>query len=118
MTFQAVPSFEAEYARVTVIGAPTIGQLISLTEVIGVDSRTWAQPLLLLDLRQVAPVFSFTEQFRLGEAGARHLGHLRKLASVVPPERITHVSEKAANHGGARVRVFTDEGEAVAWLLA
>ena len=116
MTLKVVSSIETGFTRVTVAGAPTIGQLISLTEVLGADSRAWPQPMLLLDLRQVEPVFSFTEQFRLGEAGARNLGHLRKLASVVPPERITHVSEKAANHGGAHVRVFTDEGEAIAWL--
>ena len=115
-TFQVLPSYDAEYARITVVGAPTIGQLISLTELLAVDSRSWAQPLLLLDLRQVETRFAFTDQFRLGEAGARNLGHLRKLASVVPPDRITHVSEKAANHGGANVRVFTDEAEAVAWL--
>ena len=62
MTFRAVPSIEAEYTRVTVVGAPTTGQLISLTEVLGVDSRSWPQPMLL--------------------------------------------------------RVFTDEDEAIAWLLA
>jgi hypothetical protein len=41
-----------------------------------------------------------------------------KIASLVPPERVTRMSEKAARRSGTNVRVFDDEGAAVAWLQA
>jgi len=37
---------------------------------------------------------------------------------VVPADRITRASEKTAQHSGLNLVVFTDEGAAIAWLLA
>jgi hypothetical protein len=106
------------YLRAQVNGSPDLQEFLSLLHQVGVDSAAGAKELVLLDLQAVGKVYSFTEQFALGQEVARSMGHLRKLASVVPPHRLTRVSEKAANHSGANVRVFSSEAEAMQWLLA
>jgi hypothetical protein len=83
-----------------------------------VDSGEWEPEVLLLDMRQVETVFTREQQFRLGQEAALSLAHLRKVATLVPAERITRVSEKAARRNGTNVRVFGDEQAALAWLRA
>jgi hypothetical protein len=41
---------------------------------------------------------------------------LAQIASLVPPERVTRMSEKAAQRSGTNVRVFDDERAATEWL--
>ena len=62
--------------------------------------------------------FTQPEQFRIGVEAAASMSHLDRIASLVPPERITRVSEKAARRNGVNVRVFGDERAALAWLTA
>lgn len=106
------------FARVNVTGHPTIGQLLSLIHLLGVESETWEADRVLVDLRGVDTPFSRHEQFRIGEEAAASLSHMEKIASLVPAERVTRVSEKAARRNGANVSVFDDEAEALAWLAA
>lgn len=106
------------YLRVQINGSPSLDEFLGLLRQIGQDSAAGSKKLVLLDLQAVGRVYSFTEQFALGVEVARSMSHLQKLASVVPPDRITKVSEKAAIHSGANVRVFTSEAEAMQWLLA
>lgn len=108
----------ADYLRAQINGAPTMDEFLSALQKIGADSAAGGHSRVLLDLQSVTRVYSFTEQFSLGQEVARSMSHLKKLASVVPPERITRVSEKSANQSGANVRVFTSEAEAMQWLLA
>jgi hypothetical protein len=107
---------EEGYTRITLQGSPSLGQFLSLVDLLSIDSHAWPVNKLLVDLRRVDSLTSFTDQFSIGEKAARVLGHLH-IASVVQPQRVTRVSEKAANRGGAHVQVFTAEEEAVAWLL-
>ena len=104
------------FIRVTVTGQPSLGQLLSLIHLLGVESETWKVDRVLVDLRDVATPFGKQEQFRIGEEAAASLSHMEKIASVVPPERVTRVSEKAARRNGANVSVFDDEQAAIAWL--
>jgi hypothetical protein len=106
---------ENALARATVAGRPSLGQFMSLIDVMGSDSHEWKHNRLLVDLTGVQTLTNFTDQFAIGEKAARVLGHLH-VASVVLAHRITRVSEKAANRGGAHVQVFTTEAEAIAWL--
>jgi hypothetical protein len=106
----------AHFMRVAVTGHPTIGQLLSLIHLLGVESETWAADRALVDLRGVDTEFSRHEQFRIGEEAAASLSHMERIASLVRPERITRVSEKAARRNGANVSVFDDEAAALAWL--
>jgi hypothetical protein len=107
---------QGDHVAVRVAGSPTLGEFLGVLRQLGADSAAWPQKLVLIDLRAVLPRYSFTEQFTIGEEVGRALQHLQRFASVVPPDRITHVSEKAARHRGVDVRVFIDEGQAVAWL--
>ena len=104
------------YALVRVAGSPTISQILALIESVGVESQAWPQGAVLVDLREVTSLASFTEQYRLGEVAVWAFAHLSKLASLVPPERITRTSENVARQEGLNLRVFTSEAEAIGWL--
>lgn len=108
----------ARYIRVTITGTPSLEELLSMIHLLGVESETWRDDRVLVDLRGVATPFSRPEQVRLGEEAAASLSHMEKIASLVPPERVTRVSERTAQRTGTNVRVFDDERDADAWLRA
>lgn len=116
MDFDIAIDTEARWVQVTITGHPSFGQLLSLVHLVGVESETWEQDRVLVDLRAVQTPFSREEQFRIGEEAAASLSHMSKIASVVPPERVTRVSERAARRSGANVCVFDDEQAAQEWL--
>jgi hypothetical protein len=118
MDFDVVIDKKARYVRVAVTGSPSIGQLLSLIHLLGVESETWTQSAALVDMRGIDTKFTEREQFRIGEEAACSLNHLDKIASVVPRERITRISQKAARRNGTNVFVFDREEEAVAWVTA
>jgi hypothetical protein len=99
-------------------GSPSLGQFLSFVELLAVESIGWPHGRLLADLRGVSTLQSFTEQFTIGEEAARKLRHLRRIASVVPAERITRNSERPARQKGLDLKVFDDESAALDWLLA
>lgn len=114
-------SFHAEhrdgYSVVRIRGEPSLGQFLSLIQLLGVETAAWRARRVLFDLRGVRSLTSFTDHYAIGEEVARQLKHLHRLASVVDPDMITRASEKTARRSGINLTVFTDEGEAVAWLL-
>jgi hypothetical protein len=116
MSFDLAIGRTAQYIRVTITGRPSLGQLLSLIHLLGVESETWQDDKVLVDLRGVLTPFDRAEQFRIGEEAAASLSHMERIASVVLPERVTRVSEKAARRNGTNVRVFDEEQQAVAWL--
>ena len=118
MNFDVVINPKARFVRVALSGNPSIGQMLSMIHLLGVESETWEQTATLVDLRGVETEFSQLEQFRIGEEAASSLSHMDKIASVVPRARITRISERAARRNGTDLCVFGDEGEAVAWLLS
>jgi hypothetical protein len=104
------------YTRVAITGSPGIDELVALIHVLGVDSSNWKHDAMLVDLRKVSTPFSEAEQRTIGMEAAASLAHLRKIASVVPRDRVTRISEKAARRDGTKVTVFDDEKEALDWL--
>jgi hypothetical protein len=118
MDFDVAIDSAAHYIRVTITGGPALGQMLSLIHLLGVESETWPEDKVLVDLRQVVTPFTEPEQFRIGLEAAASMSHLDRIASLVPPERVTRVSERAARRNGVNVRVFDDERAALAWLLA
>jgi hypothetical protein len=118
MSFDVSVTQQPYYTRVVVSGAPSFDQLVSLVHVLGVDSSGWKHDVLLVDLRKVTTHFTEAEQRSIGKEAASSLAHMRKIASVVPAERVTHISERAARRDGIQVTVFVDEKEALAWLKA
>ena len=89
-----------------------------MIHLLGVESESWQDDRVLVDLRRVATVFTRYEQYRIGEETAASLSHLEKIASLVPTERITRVSEKTARRMGTNLCVFDDLECALAWLRA
>ena len=73
---------------------------------------------LLIDLLDVVGTFEPAFQRELGMLAFKHLSHLKKVASLVPQEKVTHLSEEAAQDQGLQLRVFTTLTDAVTWLLA
>lgn len=106
-----------DHVRITLSGGPTLDQFLAFLDMVAVDSANWTAPALLVDLRGVSTLRGFTDQLTMGEAAARKLGHLQKVASLVPEDRVTHNSERAGLRAGLNLRVFTDEAEALTWLL-
>lgn len=115
-------SFDIEhregYSVVRVQGEPTLGRFLSLLQLVGVESSGWPVRRALFDLRGVRTLTAFTEHYAVGEEVARQLQHLHRIASLVPPDRLTRASEKTARRRGVDLVVFTSEAEAVAWLLS
>lgn len=118
MEFDLAIDRTGPYVRVTVTGHLAIGQLLSMIHLLGVESEAWPEDKVLVDLRGVASHFTRPEQFRIGEEAAASLSHMDRIASLVPPERVTRVSEKAARRNGGNVRVFDQEQAAIAWLCS
>jgi hypothetical protein len=106
------------YALVRLDGEPTLGQFLSFIQLMGVESASWPVRRVLFDLREVRTLTTFLDHYAIGQEAARHLQHLARIASLVPPERITRTSEKTARQSGINLKVFTEEAEAIAWLTA
>jgi hypothetical protein len=116
MSFDLAIDNTTRFVRVTVSGSPSIDEVLSMIHLLGVESETWEEDRVMVDLRGVATPFTRIEQFRIGEEAAASLSHMDKIASVVPAERVTRVSEKAARRNGTNVRVFDEETAAIEWL--
>jgi hypothetical protein len=114
--YEVTVAHHQHFTRVTVVGRPTMEQMLLLVRVIGETSDSWANPAVLFDTRNVETEFTRGEQFRLGEEAASSLGHLKKMAALVAMERFTGLTEKGAQRSGANGRVFTSREEALAWL--
>jgi hypothetical protein len=105
-----------KYAVVRLEGTPTLDEFLPVVQALGTQSRSWPTRKALVDLRGIRSLRAFTEHYAVGEAVARHWAHMRAVASVVPPDRLTRASEKVARQASLNLTVFTDEGEAMAWL--
>jgi hypothetical protein len=73
---------------------------------------------LLINLLDVVGTFGPDEQHRIGLLAFQYLSHLEKVASLVPADKLTRVSEAAARAQGMELRVFTNFGDAVDWLMS
>lgn len=118
MTLRFDVEHEERHSVIRVHGEPSLGQFMSFLQLIAVETSAWPARRLLVDLRGVGTLTSFTEHYAVGEEAARQLRHLHRVASLVPPDRITRASEKTAQRSGLNLVVFTDEAEALGWLLS
>lgn len=114
-------SFKVEhregYSTVQLAGEPSLGQFLSFVQLIAVETAGWPCKRVLFDLRGIRTLTSFTDHYAIGEETARQLRHLHRIASLVDDDRITRASEKTARRSGVNLIVFTDESQAIAWLL-
>ena len=105
-----------DYVQVHVSGPTSIRDFVELISTVGQETVYWSDRKVLVDLRQVDGVLSTNEQIFLGELVAQNLTHIERMASIVPAEQVTHNSERAAQQLGTQLRVFDNEGDAIAWL--
>ena len=118
MPFQVTVRRLPDFTSVTVTGTASLDAFVALITGMAQETRHHGDRRVLVDLLGVQGELKFTDHFQMGTQAAQHLHHLDKLASVVPPERITHTSEKVAARQGLQLRVFTSRAEAVEWLTA
>ena len=106
------------YVRVQVAGPASIREFVELIGTIGRETVFWSDRRVVVDLRQIDGELSTTDQIFIGELVAQDLAHIERMASIVPPARLTRNSERAAQELGSQLRVFDDESQALAWICA
>lgn len=116
MSIRFVVEHRETYCVVRVDGDPTLAEFVAFIERLGIEARGWRTRRALVDLRAVRTLTTAQEHRTVGHAVGTHLAALERIASVVPGDRMTRNSETAARASGVNLRVFTSEGEAVAWL--
>jgi hypothetical protein len=72
---------------------------------------------LLINLMDVVGTFGPDQQREIEILAYRYLAHLERVASLVPPDKLTRVSEAAAQAQGLQLRVFTQLTDAIEWLV-
>ena len=109
---------EIGYLRVTVsvTGVPELGRALRAIERIASEVARRHAERVLIDARAIPGRRSTLDKFRLGEAAAARLRF--KCALISSLEDADHFTETVARNRGANGLVFTDEREALAWLLA
>jgi hypothetical protein len=106
------------YTVVSLRGDPSLGQFLSFIELMGPETQSWQHGRGLFDLRDISTLKSVTDHVAIGQAVARHLAHMDRIASLVLPDRATGISRKEAQGAGVNLAVFVDEAAALEWLLA
>ena len=105
------------FAVVEVIALAFIENAEPVLRDIAERTRRHGDRRLLINLFDVVGTFGPEQQHDIGLLAYRYLSHLEKVASLVPPEKITRVSEAAARAQGMELRVFTRLSEAMDWLM-
>jgi hypothetical protein len=109
MRFDVSIAHEAACTRVGVIGEPTLGRLLSLMQVLEVDSASWPRESVLLDLRGLRTPLDQDGQTRLAAEAAPRLQRMKRVAVVAAD---TGVREAEGVH------FFGDAEAALKWLAA
>jgi DNA-directed RNA polymerase subunit F len=102
-------------AEVSALASPEMSE--PLVRELAARTREHGDRRLLVNLLDVVGTLEPQHQQEMGRLAAQHLAHLEKVASLVPEDKITRVSEKAAQAQGMQLRVFTQLTDAVSWLM-
>ncbi len=105
-----------EFTSVKMRGHAVLADLLRFADEFGEESLRHGDKRVLVDLLDVENEFKFTDHFQIGEAAAKQLKHLERLASIVPEAQITRTSEKVAVRQGLQLHVFTSMTAAIRWL--
>jgi hypothetical protein len=105
-----------DHVAVELTGEIELQPFLQLIEKLGEITQSEGDHRLLFNLLGMAGEVHFTGQIQLGEAIARHLAHLSRVASVVPADRLTRTSEKVARAQGMELMIFDNLQDGLAWV--
>jgi hypothetical protein len=106
MNFDVTVTHEARCTRVRMQGPARAGRVLSLLQVLSVDSASWTTAAVLVDLRGVQPPLQGDEQSDVAEAAARAFG----------PRPVALLAAPADVRGIPGLRSFADDAAAQDWL--
>ncbi|RYG13680.1 MAG: STAS/SEC14 domain-containing protein [Burkholderiales bacterium] len=117
MPFQVRVSRNPEFVLVEVSGPASMSELATLIATMSEQTKAAGDKRAVVDLQGVVGTLSFTDHFQIGHYVSRQMRHLERLASIVPPDKITRTSEKVATSMGMNLRVFTRLEDALNWIV-
>jgi hypothetical protein len=106
-----------DHVRFNVAGHASLKNYFDLIDDAARETLAHGDTLGMLDLCEVLGRLRFTEQFFIGEMAGKKLAHMVRLAVLVAGDPGSYNSETVARRKGVDLRVFDDEGKALAWLL-
>jgi len=109
-------SRSGRYVRFDASGEAALEDMNQFVDMVEASTKAGGDRRVLVDLTRVRENLKFTDHYAIGEMVLQRLGHLERVASVVPAQRRTGTSEKVANARGTLLRVFVDIAQAIAWL--
>lgn len=104
------------YALAVASGPALICDALGLLEMVGRVTKEQGNDRALLDMISVEILLTPAEHVRVGEHAAAALGHLTKVAAVVPESLRVGTGERAAQDKGLILKTFTNLSDAMAWL--
>ncbi|MBI2772243.1 MAG: STAS/SEC14 domain-containing protein [Burkholderiales bacterium] len=114
---QAHVSRLPDYVDVELSGHVDLDKLLELIGKLGALTQGSGDSRLLFDLLRLEGEVHLASQMQVGEQVVLRLGHLARVASVVPADKITRASEQVARAHGVQLKIFDSRDAAVAWLL-
>lgn len=106
MNFDVTVTHEAQCTRVHLQGQGGAGRVLSLLQVLSVDSASWTTDAVLVDVRGLQPPLQADEQVQVAKAAARAFRQ-RRIAILAVPAGASDVPG---------LRSFEDEAAAEGWL--
>lgn len=114
---QATYQDRGEYLFASIRGQWTETSARRVIEEIKSEADKYNQSRVLVDLMDILPPDLPYTRFTTGIYAAQVWGSSLKVATVTRQEFITRFAENAAVNRGAKLRGFTDEKQALQWLL-
>lgn len=97
-------------------GEASLSYFLAAIDEAAAEARRTAATRVLFDVRAVQQFLSYSEHLQLGAALADKLRFMQRVASVVPIEKRSGASEKAAQRNNLNLRAFTDLTQAMQWV--
>ena len=101
---------------ITAAGVWRLDDILELIDLIGAEARSRQIPRVVVDIRQIDGDPPDMDRFRAGEHTATVLGSRIRTAVIGRAETLNRFAEGVARQSGARMQVFSDEGQATEWI--
>ena len=116
MAYNVSVLHEPHFLLVEGAGRATLAELCGSIDLVATIASMSGARRALLNLLGVEIDFPLSVHLQLGMYAADKLRGLERVASVVPPDKRTGSSERAAQKMGLRLRTFTTIAEGMEWI--